>query len=159
MSTWFTRYRSPIGRLTLSKSRDALERLDLDLGLGRSTVGWREDARAFAPELEWLESYFAGKQPRGTLALDLRGTPFQVSVWRALRRIPYGRTTTYAAIARAIGRPDAVRAVGGANHHNPTAIIVPCHRVIGSNGSLVGYGGGLPTKKWLLAHEGARAAS
>ncbi len=89
-----------------------------------------------------------------TCPLDLHGTPFQVAVWQALVRIPYGETRSYAEIAQAIDRPRAVRAVGAANGANPVAIIVPCHRVIGSNGTLTGYGGGLPAKRWLLSLEG-----
>ena len=85
------------------------------------------------------------------------GTPFQKSVWRALRKIPKGKTITYAELARRIGKPRAVRAAGLANGQNPISIVVPCHRVIGSNGTLTGYGGGLPRKKWLLEHEGALA--
>jgi O-6-methylguanine DNA methyltransferase len=102
---------------------------------------------------EQLERYFAGECEQFTCPLDLHGTPFQLQVWNALTRIPYGETRTYTDIAREIGHPSAVRAVGAANGANPVAIIVPCHRVIGSNGSLTGYGGGLPTKAWLLALE------
>src|SRR5439155_18130327 len=100
----------------------------------------------------------AGERIHFTCPLDLHGTAFQIEVWEALYRIPYGETRTYAEIARAIGRPAAVRAVGAANGANPVAILVPCHRVIGSNGTLTGYGGGLAHKKWLLDHE-ARFAS
>ncbi|MDR1965131.1 MAG: methylated-DNA--[protein]-cysteine S-methyltransferase, partial [Synergistaceae bacterium] len=89
--------------------------------------------------------------------LDLKGTDFQMSVWRALLLIPYGRTSSYGSIASALGRPKAVRAVGGANHRNPVSIIVPCHRVIGHDGGLTGYGGGLWRKQWLLDHESKRA--
>jgi len=103
--------------------------------------------------VEELRSYFAGERVRFTCPLDLHGTAFQVMVWEELTRIPYGETRSYGEIARAIGRPAAVRAVGAANGANPVAIIVPCHRVIGSNGDLTGYGGGLPTKAWLLALE------
>jgi O-6-methylguanine DNA methyltransferase len=103
-----------------------------------------------------LQRYFAGEKIAFSCPLDLRGTPFQISVWQALRDIPYGETRSYAEIARATGRSSAVRAVGAANGANPIAIIVPCHRVIGSNGTLTGYGGGLPTKSWLLSLEGVR---
>src|SRR5690348_16706342 len=102
---------------------------------------------------EQLERYFAGELAQFTCPLDLRGTAFQLQVWNALTRIPYGETRTYTEIAQEIGRPSAIRAVGAANGANPIAIIVPCHRVIGSNGTLTGYGGGLPTKAWLLALE------
>jgi methylated-DNA-[protein]-cysteine S-methyltransferase len=103
--------------------------------------------------VDQLGRYFAGEPIEFTCPLDLHGTPFQLKVWNALTRIPYGETRSYSEIAREIEHPDAVRAVGAANGANPIAIIVPCHRVIGSNGSLTGYGGGLPTKAWLLALE------
>jgi O-6-methylguanine DNA methyltransferase len=106
---------------------------------------------------EWLEAYFSGAPegrtiPRG-LALDARGAPFEVRVWDALREIPAGTTSTYGAIAKQLGSVSASRAVGMANGANPLAIIVPCHRVIGANGTLTGYGGGLDKKRWLLDHE------
>lgn len=104
--------------------------------------------------MDQLRRYLAGERVQFSCPLDLRGTDFQVAVWRELYRIPYGQTRTYAQIADAIGRPKAVRAVGAANGANPVAVIVPCHRVIGSNGTLTGYGGGLPMKEWLLALEG-----
>lgn len=100
-----------------------------------------------------LQEYFQGQRQKFEVPLSLRGTPFQKRVWAALRKVPFGRTVSYGGIARAIGRPYSGRAVGGANHHNPVAIIVPCHRVIGHNGRLVGYGGGLWRKQWLLDHE------
>ena len=103
-----------------------------------------------------LRRYITGEHIQFSCPLDLHGTPFQIEVWEELYRIPYGETRTYAEIACAIGRPAAVRAVGAANGANPVAIIVPCHRVIGSNGSLTGYGGGLPTKAWLLTLEGIK---
>lgn len=106
--------------------------------------------------MDELRRYFAGERLDFSCPLDLYGTPFQREVWQALCRIPYGETRSYAQIAQTIGRPLAVRAVGAANGANPVGIIVPCHRVIGSNGSLIGYGGGLPMKEWLLALEGAR---
>jgi methylated-DNA-[protein]-cysteine S-methyltransferase len=105
----------------------------------------------------WLADYFAGASAGRTLpaglALDARGAPFEVRVWQALREIPAGTTSTYGAIARQLGSTNASRAVGLANGANPLAIIVPCHRVIGSNGTLTGYGGGLDKKRWLLDHE------
>lgn len=100
-----------------------------------------------------LAEYFAGARRTFTVRLDLRGTPFQKRVWDALLEVPFGATTTYHAIAAALGNPRATRAVGGANHRNPVSIIVPCHRVVGAGGSLTGYGGGLWRKEWLLAHE------
>ncbi|WP_282939369.1 methylated-DNA--[protein]-cysteine S-methyltransferase [Paenibacillus sp. RC67] len=101
-----------------------------------------------------LEQYFAGDRTVFEIPLDLRGTPFQVKVWEALTRIPYGRVCSYKDIGQAIQSEKAVRAVGGANNRNPVPIIVPCHRVIGADGSLVGYGGGLNVKIHLLQHEG-----
>jgi O-6-methylguanine DNA methyltransferase len=101
---------------------------------------------------EWLDRYFAGGKSDDP-PLDMRGAAFELKVWAALRQIPLGQTTSYGTVARQIGAPDASRAVGMANGANPIAIIVPCHRVIGSNGKLTGYGGGLDKKKWLIAHE------
>jgi methylated-DNA-[protein]-cysteine S-methyltransferase len=104
-----------------------------------------------------FEEYFAGTRREFDLPLHPHGTAFQLEVWGALLAIPYGETTSYAAIAKRIRRPNAVRAVGAANGANPLSIVVPCHRVIGSDGDLTGYGGGLPAKRWLLAHERAHA--
>jgi methylated-DNA-[protein]-cysteine S-methyltransferase len=102
-----------------------------------------------------LDRYFAGEiGALDAIPAELNGTPFQKSVWQALRRIPAGTTISYSELAKRIGEPSAVRAVGSANGANPVAVIVPCHRVIGSDGSLTGYGGGLDRKRWLLAHEG-----
>ena len=106
--------------------------------------------------MDELKRYLGGERVQFTCPLDLHGTAFQIEVWEELYRIPYGKTRTYTEIAQAIGRSAAVRAVGAANGANPVAIIVPCHRVIGSNGTLTGYGGGLPTKAWLLSLEGIR---
>ncbi|HEU4887505.1 MAG TPA: methylated-DNA--[protein]-cysteine S-methyltransferase [Thermoanaerobaculia bacterium] len=103
-----------------------------------------------------INEYFAGKRQAFELELAPRGTAFQLAVWNALREIPYGDTISYAELARRIGKPAAVRAVGAANGANPIPVIIPCHRVIGSNGSLTGYGGGIERKQWLLAHEGRR---
>jgi O-6-methylguanine DNA methyltransferase len=113
-----------------------------------------EGVEPLCQALDQLQRYFAGEPVQFSCPLDLRGTPFQVSVWKELFRIPYGQTRTYAEIASAIGAPRAVRAVGAANGANPVAVIVPCHRVIGSNGTLTGYGGGLGMKEWLLTLEG-----
>jgi methylated-DNA-[protein]-cysteine S-methyltransferase len=100
-----------------------------------------------------LAEYFTGARRTFTTPLDAAGTEFQRAVWRALLDIPFGETRSYADVARALGRPSAVRAVGAANGRNPLPIIVPCHRVIGTDGSLTGFGGGLPAKRWLLGHE------
>jgi methylated-DNA-[protein]-cysteine S-methyltransferase len=104
-----------------------------------------------------LRAYFAGKLREFCVPLDMQGTEFQVRVWKQLLRIPYGETRSYAQIAKAVARPRAVRAVGAANGSNPLAIVVPCHRVIGTSGKLTGYGGGLPLKKRLLELEGAHS--
>ncbi len=108
------------------------------------------------PVAKQLSEYFAGKRTVFELDLALRGTTFQLDVWNALRDIPYGDTISYAELARRIGKPNAVRAVGTANGANPIPVIIPCHRVIGSNGTLTGYGGGIERKQWLLALEGRR---
>ncbi len=133
--------------------RAALARLAV--GRGRPFV-W-EPARCAAVAGE-LAEYFAGRRRGFTLAVDPPGTPFQRQVWEELARIPYGATLSYGELARLVGRPAASRAVGAANGANPIPIVLPCHRVIGSNGALTGYGGGLPIKRALLALEGALAA-
>jgi methylated-DNA-[protein]-cysteine S-methyltransferase len=146
---------TPIGPLLLLGDGAAL----VEIGLPRHGVApdAPEDAKASKSKLHAaareLDEYFAGTRQQFDVPLRPSGTPFQLEVWGALLTIPYGETTSYAEIARRIRRPRAVRAVGAANGANPLAIIVPCHRVIGSHGDLVGYGGGLPTKRWLLAHE------
>jgi methylated-DNA-[protein]-cysteine S-methyltransferase len=100
-----------------------------------------------------LREYLAGTRKKFDLKLDLQGTEFQVAAWRSLAKVPYGKTASYAQQAASIGRPKAVRAIGGANGRNPVAVILPCHRIIGADGSLTGFGGGLPVKVWLLEHE------
>lgn len=125
--------------------------------LGVRDARCQQDAAAMRrcdPVLRQLAEYFAGK--RRTFALELApvGTPFQLATWRALQAIPWGRTRSYAQLAEAIGRPTAVRAVGGANGANPLPIVVPCHRVIAADGSIGGFSGGIDRKRWLLAHEG-----
>lgn len=150
---------SPIGKLRLAACDDGLlavifpnEKTKRDFGDNRGSEAARAHLDAAAKA---LREYFAGKRRDfKDLKLAPRGTEFQLSVWRALTKIPFGATRSYADIARLIGNPKAMRAVGLANGKNPIPIIVPCHRVIGSNGALTGFGGGLPTKKWLLTHEG-----
>jgi len=116
---------------------------------------FQESAEELQPYVRELNEYFAGRRREFTFPLDLRGTEFQIACWRALLAIPYGETRTYADIARAVGRPQGFRAVGMANNRNPIAIVVPCHRVIASDGTLCGYGGGLDVKRKLLELEGA----
>ncbi len=115
--------------------------------------GWQPDDAAFDDVRTQLDGYFAGARQEFDLPLGAVGTAFQRKVWAALVRIPYGGTTTYGTVAATIGAPTAFRAVGLANGQNPISIIVPCHRVVGANGSLTGYGGGLDAKRWLLSHE------
>lgn len=117
---------------------------------------WIESPEHLRPYIAELESYFRGELRAFTCKLDLVGTQFQKDCWQALLRIPYGQTCSYADIASAIGRPNAFRAVGQANHDNPIAVIVPCHRVLGADGTLTGYGGGLSTKEKLLRLEGVK---
>ena len=126
-----------------------------DLRAESGTLRFEESERALRPYVSELEEYFAGKRRQFNFPLALRGTDFQVACWNALLAIPYGETRTYADIARAVGRPQGFRAVGMANNRNPIAIVVPCHRVIASDGTLCGYGGGLETKRKLLQLEGA----
>lgn len=146
-----TTVRSPIGVLTLTADDDALT----GLHMGRLATDGRKDAKRFADVISQLDRYWAKELKRFDIALQPTGTPFQMRVWSALRDIPYGTTVSYGEIARWIDSPRAVRAVGRANGANPIAIIVPCHRVIGANGTLTGYGGGLPRKQVLLLLEGA----
>ncbi len=159
----FTRIGSPVGELLLvgDVDNDGSERTRLE-GLrgiyfaaaahARSAIpsGATEDEAVFADVITQLRAYFDGTRTTFDVVLTPRGTAFQQDVWRALARIPYGTTSTYATIARSIGRPSAVRAVGAANARNPISIVVPCHRVVGQDGSLTGYAGGVPNKGLLL---------
>jgi O-6-methylguanine DNA methyltransferase len=165
-----TIFMSPVGPLFLAASEKGLAALEFDVRLpGQQTIrpnprDLRSESKAarFEPADSKmsgyaceLQEYFAGSRREFSFPLDLRGTEFQVSCWRALLAIPYGETRTYADIARAVGRPQGFRAVGMANNRNPIAIVVPCHRVIASDGTLCGYGGGLDVKRKLLQLEGA----
>jgi len=114
---------------------------------------WEASLLDLKPVVDQLEGYFTGGRTEFDLVLDPVGSDFQRAVWKALREIPHGETRSYGQIARALRQPNAARAVGLANHDNPIAIIIPCHRVVGADGSLTGYGGGLPRKRWLLEHE------
>ena len=144
---------SPIGPLTLVGADGALAGLYMaEQRYAPESYGERDDG-AFPDAVAQLTEYFAGTRTAFDLELAPRGTPFQQRVWAALREVPYGETTTYGELAASIGRPAASRAVGHANGHNPISIVVPCHRVVGSSGSLTGYGGGLPRKRFLLALE------
>jgi methylated-DNA-[protein]-cysteine S-methyltransferase len=150
---------SPIGPLTLAGHGSALTNLRMvDQTYEPSHTGWSLDPGAFTDVVAQLDAYFAGELSDFDIELDLRGTGFQRRVWKALLTIPYGETRSYGEIAEQIGAPGAARAVGLANGHNPIAIIVPCHRVIGASGSLTGYGGGLDRKRTLLALEKRRTS-
>lgn len=142
---------SPIGALTLTEENDRI------VGLQFGGDGAANDASFVLDEAEkQLQAYFSGTRRDFDLPLAPVGTPFQRAVWDALRAIPYGETRTYAQLAASVGRPKACRAVGMANNRNPIAILIPCHRVIGADGSLTGYAGGLDAKKTLLALESAK---
>lgn len=155
---YFSRTMSPVGPLFLAATKMGLRCLQFDCGKmphsGKDEV-WIESSDHLLPYVQEIEAYFRGELREFTCQLDLIGTEFQKDCWKALLEIPYGQTCSYGDIARKIGRPQAFRAVGMANHDNPIAIIVPCHRVLGANGTLTGYGGGLSTKQQLLRLEGA----
>ena len=146
---------SPVGQLLLVGSLKGLQILQFQDGAHplRIQSSWTKVRKPFQDILKQLQEYFDGARTHFQVNLDLKGTTFQRHVWKALQEIPYGRTTSYGAIAKQVGRPQASRAVGAANGQNPVSIIVPCHRVIGVNGQLVGYGGGLPIKQALLELE------
>lgn len=158
MQTLYTVMESPIGPLLIAGDGERLSTIGFPSGKGHVAPreNWRRDDGAFGTVQDQLRSYFAGERQVFDLDLDPQGTPFQREVWRALIEIPFGTTISYGALAARIGRPDASRAVGAANGANPIPIVVPCHRVIGANGSLTGFGGGIETKRWLLAHERER---
>jgi methylated-DNA-[protein]-cysteine S-methyltransferase len=150
----YTTWHSPLGQLLLAGDEHALWALHLPNRHARGH-GWMSAEEPFARAVEQLEEYFAGQRTAFDLPLAASGSPFEEAVWGAVAAIPYGETRSYGEVARAVGRPDRARAVGSANARNPVAIIVPCHRVIGSDGSLTGYGGGLERKRALLELEGA----
>lgn len=151
------RYRtmdSPVGLLTLAGRTGRLQHLRMvDQTYEPDRAGWEKDDSAFPEAVMQLQEYFRGERREFDLDLELAGTAFQRRVWEALLTIPYGETRSYGQIAQQIDAPSAFRAVGLANGHNPIGIVVPCHRVIGANGSLTGYGGGLDRKKLLLGME------
>ncbi len=146
---------TPIGELLIAGENDALAMIGFPKGSMRREPepDWIFNEKPLAEACQQLREYFAGERREFDLSLQFGGTEFQVSVLEALRKIPYGETTSYGEIARRIGRPKAVRAVGAANGRNPIPIVVPCHRVIGSKGDLTGFGGGLDTKEALLRLE------
>jgi methylated-DNA-[protein]-cysteine S-methyltransferase len=147
----YTTIASPIGELLLAGGAQGLSRLSLSPF--RIQPSWTHDPARFADVRDQLDQYFAGERYEFDVQLDLLGNSFELSVWKALLAIPYGETASYGQVARRIGAPSAARAVGLANGRNPVALIVPCHRVIGANGKLTGYGGGLDRKRFLLELE------
>ncbi len=146
---------TPLGRMLVTRDDAGITGLDLPASSHQRHVGadWVRDDAAFDDIRTQLGEYFAGTRQQFDLPLHPRGSAFQRRVWAALTEIPYGETTSYGKVAAAIGHPDGARAVGLANGQNPIPIIVPCHRVIGADGSLTGYGGGLPAKQFLLSLE------
>ena len=154
---YYTYHPSPIGPLLLAGDVSALQLIDFPTGSRKREPepDWQADPGPFAAVIEQLDAYFARELTQFDLSLAPVGTAFQREVWAALQTIPYGATWSYGQLAKAIGRPKASRAVGAANGANPLSIVIPCHRVIGANGDLTGFGGGLPTKRWLLDLEGA----
>jgi methylated-DNA-[protein]-cysteine S-methyltransferase len=146
---------SPVGRLLLAGDGRGLRRISFQDGPRRMRIpeGWERADQPFQPAIAQLAAYFAGRLKRFDLTIAPEGTPFQRDVWSALTKIPYGETISYGELTRRLGRPRASRAVGAANGRNPIPIVVPCHRVVGANGSLTGFGGGLPIKRRLLELE------
>ncbi len=156
---FFYRTTSPVGPLFLAASEKGLVRLEFEtrvMEIDSQRIQLCESKQKLAPYIGELNEYFSGARRKFTIPLDLRGTAFQLACWEALLAIPYGGTCSYGDIARAIGHPQAFRAVGMSNNRNPVAIVVPCHRVIASGGSLCGYGGGLDIKRQLLDLERAK---
>lgn len=151
----YTEMESPIGKLRLAGNEKGLRQLSFVSGQHTRAVAkeWVRDEKPFKEATRQLRAYFRGELKEFDLALEMQGTDFQKSVWNELRKIPYGETRSYGQVAKRIGNPKAMRAVGAANGQNPIAIIVPCHRVIGSSGSLTGFGGGMDCKKRLLELE------
>ena len=153
--TRYTQIESPVGPLLLAADDAGLRQILFVNGRrpARPDPSWKQDAAPLKKTISQLRSYFAGELEEFDLPLTPEGTSFQQDVWRRLCEIPYGETISYGELARRIGNPNASRAVGLANGSNPIPIVIPCHRVIGSNGKLTGYGGGLPIKEKLLALE------
>ena len=146
-----TFYKSPIGYIRITATRDSILTLDF---VEKSQPGDHDLPFCMKECVKQIDEYFEGRRKAFFLNLAPRGTEFQRLIWRELEKIPFGSVVSYSEIAGIIGKPNAFRAVGSANGKNPISIIIPCHRVVGSNGSLTGYGGGLWRKEWLLAHEG-----
>ena len=154
---WYTLLDTPFGALCMAGTTQGLTHVEFQDGERplRPESGWRENEGILDEAREQLQAYFEARRRRFTLPVAPEGTPFQQRVWRELQQIPWGTTTTYREIAERLGQPAAVRAVGHANGRNPIAIVIPCHRVVGANGRLTGYAGGIAVKRRLLQHEGA----
>jgi methylated-DNA-[protein]-cysteine S-methyltransferase len=154
-TTFYTQIESPVGPLLLAADEAGLREILFVNGrhAAKPESSWKEDRTPLNETIRQLQAYFAGELETFELPLAPEGTPFQLGVWRRLCDIPYGETISYGELAGRIGNPKASRAVGLANGSNPIPIVIPCHRVIGSNGKLTGYGGGLPIKEKLLALE------
>lgn len=148
-------YHTPIGRLLLIGEDGMLEQLHFPNSAEQTVIedNWHQDEECFADVLQQLEEYFAGHRQEFSVKMRLKGTDFQRRVWQELRQIPYGKTASYGDIAKRIDNPKACRAVGAANGKNPVPIIIPCHRIIGNDGSMTGFGGGLELKRTLLELE------
>lgn len=153
---YYDRMPSPIGELLLLSDGEHLTGLYMQTERSPSPHGvrWRHDPAPLRAAREQLQAYFAGERQTFDLPLAPQGSSFQRGVWAELEKIPFGVTCSYGEIAKRLGQPRASRAVGLANGRNPISIVVPCHRVIGANGTLTGYGGGIERKRWLLRHEG-----
>ena len=157
----FSEIDTELGALLVASDEEGLRQIQFQNG-NRSQApakDWKKDPDSLKEEISQLKAYFAGELREFDLRLAPQGTPFQLLVWRALAAIPYGETISYGELAKRVGKPSAARAVGAANGRNPLPIVLPCHRVIGRNGSLVGYGGGLHRKKALLEAEHRRSSS
>ncbi|MGH8041403.1 MAG: methylated-DNA--[protein]-cysteine S-methyltransferase [Rudaea sp.] len=154
-SVYYDYFDSPVGRLLLVLDGQGVRHVAFERGRHPTPLGedWERGPGALHETRAQLKAYFAGKLRQFDLPLAPQGTDFQQRVWLELLRIPYGATASYGQIAQCVGEPGASRAVGAANGQNPIAVVVPCHRVIGADGSLTGYGGGLPVKQFLLEHE------
>jgi len=155
---WNTIMDSPFGPACVTGANTGLHRVDFQRGKRpvRPAVAWQEDPRYLKTAIHQLQEYFQGQRQSFTLPLAPPGTPFQQRVWQELQRIPFGTTLTYRELAQRLGRPQAARAVGHANGRNPLAIVIPCHRLIGSDGQLRGYASGITLKQRLLQHEGVQ---
>lgn len=153
MTTRYARFESPVGDLFLIAEGEKLVEILFEPEEAEPEPDWREGGRLISRVQRQLGAYFSGRRQAFELPLAPRGTHFQRKVWRQLERIPYGATRTYAQLAKKVGKPTAFRAVGAANGQNPIPIVIPCHRVVGSDGALTGFGGGLEMKRFLLEHE------